>query len=379
MGWRTRTVRRTAHGATELSTPRVVFVSSHGQLGGSEKVLEQLAAGLARDEVAEIVVLQDGPLVERLRQLGFPASCIPTGASKLAVVASSRRLARRLGILKPDVVHANGVKAAIVSVMAAKRTPVVWMKHDVSFDGRVVGFLARRCAAIVGVSDEVLQGIGQHAAARVVNPGVDVDAGEARRAGEKLRRSLDLTGPVVSVIGRMERTKGHAEALAALPGLIEEVPGVQLLLVGGDDDNHPGVRAELRAQAHRLGLADRVHLLGHTPSDGVTAASDVVVVPSVPDAQGRGREGFGLVAAEALVLGVPVVAYDVGATREVIGDCGILVPPNDRPALTRSLTQTLTDAELRHTLKRCGQERAASFTVHRMVEAMSAVYRDVTT
>jgi glycosyltransferase involved in cell wall biosynthesis len=362
---------------------RIVFVSAHSQLGGSEKVLEDLIGTLPPETVAGVVALQEGPLIDRL-----PARCgtlvvLPTSASPVAMARSAVRLARRLRRIRPDVVHGNGVKAALVAVAAGRLAtplrpvPVVWMKHDVSLDGPVGRALARRCAAVACVSREVARGLGRSGRTSVVHPGVRVDAGRAVEDAAALRRRLGLGGRVVSVVGRLDPAKGHAELVEVLPDLLSSVPQLTALLVGPDDPHHPGVRAALADRARALGVAERVRLPGFLPSAAVIAASDVLCVPTVPRPDSSGREGFGLVAAEALALGVPVVGYDVGATAEVLDGCGVLVEGGDRRGLARALAGLLSEPGARADLAARGRVRADELTVTRTTERLLDLYREV--
>lgn len=355
--------------------PRVLFVSSHALLGGSERVLEDLLQCLPGAAVAGVASLQHGPLVEHLRRDGRPVEVIEVGASLAALPVAALRLHRLVRHLAPDVIHANGVKAAIVAVLAATGAPVVWMKHDIYRDGRLSRLLARRCAAVPCVSEEVARDVVASGRTSIVPPGVCPDPDRARADATALRDRLGLTGPAVAVIGRLDPAKGHRELLEALPRLRRAVPDVVALLVGGDDPQHPGQRDVLAARAHELGVQGAVLLPGHVSAPAVLSASAAVVVPTVPAPDGRGREGFGLVAAEALALGVPVVAYDVGATAEVLAGCGLLVPLGDRARLVSALVEALTDEGLRDRLGRCSRDRADQLTIQRTAELMLAIYR----
>lgn len=362
--------------------PGVLFVSSHSQLGGSEKVLAELLETFPDDVVAGIVALQEGPLVERLSEGGRPVTVLGTSASPVAMVRSAMLLAGHLRRIRPAVLHANGVKAALVAVgatrLAAPRcpVPVVWMKHDVSLDGPLGRALAGRCAAVAGVSREVLAGLGTAGRQRVVHPGVQVEVPEAEDV-VAFRRELGLVGPVVTVIGRLDPAKGHAELLEVLPDLLRTAPDVTALLVGPDDAQHPGTRDRLAERARELGVLDHVQLLGHRPSATVIAASDLVCVPTVPRPDGSGREGFGLVTAEALALGVPVVGYDAGATAEVLAGCGVLVDGGDRQGLAAGVAALLSDAPARADLIACGRTRAADLTLARTAETLLDLYKEV--
>lgn len=313
----------------ELAVPRtggVVFVSSHGQDGGSERYLERLIKLLPPDVVGSVVILEDGPMAQRIS-----ATVLPTGAGPLDIVRSACRLRRHA---KGSLVHANGVKAAAVSVVAGLAT--VWVKHDHSYDGRVGRLIARRCRAVIGVSEAVLRGVG---GGRVVHTGIDIPSVD-RAAARTLVDQLAPGRPVVTLVGRLDPVKGHHDLLAALP------PGMHALFVGPEDPHH---RMEVPGW---IGPRDDVL--------EIMAGSDVVAVPSA-------NEGFGLVAAEALSVGTPVVGYAVGALPEVVGDCGVLVPAGDIEAL-RAVLASPPDGS-------CGPARIAElFSVKRWVAEMLDVY-----
>jgi hypothetical protein len=133
---------------------KVVVVSPFAQRAGSERYLGLVLDGIPREYVHEVVFLQDGPFAEDVRGRGFPVTVWPTGAGPAAVLRAAWRLRRRLARQRPDLVHANGIKAALVSVLATlgTRTPVVWVKHDLSFDRSLARPVAVGCRLVVGVS-----------------------------------------------------------------------------------------------------------------------------------------------------------------------------------------------------------------------------------
>lgn len=340
----------------QVADPAVTFVSSHARLGGSEHYLERLLGELGPAWVRTVVVLEDGPLVPRLRGAGWEPVVLPTSASASSVLRSAWRLRRHVGRHRPALVHANGVKAALVAALAG--VPVLWVKHDVSWDGPVARLVARRCRQVVGVSEAVLATFGPRAGGAVVPTGVRpvaVDAAVARRTV----RDLAGPAPVLALVGRLHPVKGHRDLLAAAP------PGARLLFVGDDDPSCPGYGPAVRAEA-----GERAVFTGHRDDVAVLlAGSDVVVVPSV-------SEGFGMVALEAMAAGTPVVAYAAGALPEVVGDCGVLVAPGDVAGLGRALDRVLRDPGLRAHLGARGQQRALGrFGADRWVASMREHYR----
>ena len=360
----------------------VTFVSSHAQLGGAERYLETLTEHLEPGWVSGVVFLEEGPVVERFRASGVTTEVLPTGRRGLAAARSALRLRRLLKRDRPAVVHANGVKAALVSVLATRGTgtPVVWVKHDFSLDGRRARMIAGRCRAVIGVSAAVLETFGSQSSGgkmHVVHNGLPAVQADRERGRRLVAEALGLEPTVViGLVGRLEQAKGQHELVAVLPAIVRRVPEARVALVGAERSSGPEYVAELHAALAREGLTDAVSFLGYR-EDALELISgfDVVVVPSVPDERGFGREGFGYVGLEAFAVGTPVVAYDDGALRETLGECAVLVPAGDRAALADALVRVLEDDGLRAKLVSCGRERLeGQFSVETMVEAMKSHY-----
>ena len=359
----------------------VTFVSSHARLGGEENYLLQLIDELGPTWVRNVICLEDAPFVERLRAHGVPTEVIPTGASAPGMLASGLQLRRALRRARPDVVHANGVKAAVVSAVATfgTRFPLIWVKHDFSWDGWLARSVARRCAQIVGVSKavtETFRGPTRRKVHVVHNglPELEVDCDAARR---KLLSLLDEGATeVVSLVARIDPTKGHRELLAVLPALLERKPGLRIAFIGDEHFPHLEFAEELRGELAAAALADAVAFLGFR-EDAVElmAGSDLVAIPSTLEAGGMGREGFPYVGLEAMAVGTPVVGYAHGGLPEMLGDSGRLVPPGDRTALREAILELLNSPAERERLADSGRERVRErFSLTRMVEAMRERY-----
>jgi glycosyltransferase involved in cell wall biosynthesis len=361
---------------------RVAFVSPFVIQGGAERYLSLLLEGLDRAWVAKVYFLAHGPLVDELRGRRYPLEVVPTASGPLAILRSALRLRRGLRRLRPDVVHADGIKGALVSTLATAGTgiPVVWLKCDFSRDGWLARVVARRCSRIAAVSRAVTQTFRDGALEKTIvvpfglpEARVDPDAGRAA-----LGALAGGSGPVIGLFGRLDPHKGHREVLAVLPQLRERLGDVRAVFVGGDDPAHRGYREQLAAEIAGAGLQDAVALPGFR-SDAVEliAACDVLVIPSVISRGGLGKEGFSLVALEAMGVGTPVVAYDHGGPPEVLGECGLLVPPGDREALSDAILRVLEDPALQERLVECGRRRARErFSLSSMIEAMEERYRE---
>jgi glycosyltransferase involved in cell wall biosynthesis len=360
----------------------VTFVSSHARRGGAEHYLETLVQGLGPVWVSGVVCLEEGPLAERLRRQGVATAVLPTGSSAVSIARSALRLRRLLRRDRPAVVHANGIKAAIVSVLATPGTglPVVWVKHDFSWDGWLTRFVASRCREVIGVSAAVTESFPERlrAKVRVIHNGLPAFAADGESGRKALEELLGATPsqPVVSLVGRIDPGKGHRELLAAVPLVLERAPGTRFAFVGSEHAPHLEYAAALRRESVEGGLAEAVRFLGfREDARDLIAGSDVLAVPTIVDEHGFGRESFSFVALEAMALATPVVGYAEGGLPEVLDDCGSLVQSGDRRALAEAIVRLLEDQGLRERLGRCGQERARrGFSFEGMRDAMQECY-----
>ncbi|MDQ1531612.1 MAG: hypothetical protein QOE37_1717 [Microbacteriaceae bacterium] len=165
--------------------------------------------------------------------------------------------------------------------------------------------------------------------------------------------STSPTGRRLRCVGALLPHKGQDVLLTAL-GRIRTLAW-RCELVGAADLD-PEFTRRLATLATNLGIADRVAFTGTRPAnpvDGLYAGSDVLVLPSL-------RESYGMVGAEALACGVPVIASDTGGVREALNPAaGLFVPPGDPVELAASLAAWLSRPELRRRLTAAAREQSA--------------------
>jgi alpha-1,3-rhamnosyl/mannosyltransferase len=207
---------------------------------------------------------------------------------------------------------------------------------------------------------------------RVIPHGVHAEflvPGEPQR-DEALRRRLGVAPPYLLHVGNHNPHKNAEGLLKAYQILAHRgrVAVPPLVMVGGFP---PG--GELAKRAAAMGLADRVRCLGQVERAELAAlfrGAAVFVYPTL-------YEGFGLPVLEAMACGVPVVAGDIAAVREVAGDAVLRVNPRDVVELAAAVRRLLEQAELRDDLRARGRARAQEFPWRRAAEATLAVYRSV--
>jgi glycosyltransferase involved in cell wall biosynthesis len=152
---------------------------------------------------------------------------------------------------------------------------------------------------------------------------------------------------VIGNAGRLTKQKGQALLLEAAALLAKQPLPFRVLIAGAGE-----LEAELKAQAERLGLSDRVEFLGFvTDMKAFHQSIDIFALPSL-------WEGFGFVLAEAMCMGLPVAAFDVSSIPEVVehGETGLLCPPKGE-ALATNLLALMQDEALRRRLGARGRER----------------------
>jgi glycosyltransferase involved in cell wall biosynthesis len=205
----------------------------------------------------------------------------------------------------------------------------------------------------------------------VIPDGCTVEEIAARaEAGRKAAQRVSGRARVF-MAARFSSSKDHPTALRAIGLLRSEGRDVELWLAGGT--HRESIRAGAESLANQLGIRDLVQFLG--PRGDVPelmGASDIVIHPTH-------SEGFGLVVVEAMAAGVPVIATDIPACREVLdgGRCGVLVPLGDATALARAIRKILDDEALRTRLLQAASERVRShYHIRRMAASYAELFSD---
>ena len=274
-----------------------------------------------------------------------------------------------------DVLHLHEPTVPSVSMLAlwTARDPLVATFHTATSRSRFLSAFGttvlqpgmEKLTGRIAVSPAARRVIMEHLGgdAVVVPNGVDV----RRFRGARPLPGREVRPPTVVFLGRIdEARKGLSVLLDALPELVRRVPDVRLLVAGpGDVDQ---VRQDVAGQ-----LRDRVELLGlvsEADKPSVYASGDVYCAPNTHG------ESFGIVLAEAMAVGTPVVASDLEAFRRVLqdGSAGVLVPVGDSRALAAALAALLADRERRSALSLAGSAAVQAYDWSAVAAQVVAVY-----
>lgn len=344
--------------------------------------------------------------------------------------ACMKELAQLIERIGPDIVHTHSSKAGILGRCSAWKFQRSWKASEplralapgvvhtihgppfMPMEGgsisRAMTLLrnaifqtaerhaARRCHVIVSVADAMTdefleRSIGVESQYITIYSGMEVDAfltplqGEDRKAS---RSSLGFADEdlVIGTVARLAEHKGHDDLLDALVDDLQANPHWKLLWVG---DGWWRERLLAKARAKRLAVRelDRLSIQGASAGDSapglvltglvpparvpsLVRAMDILVHPSY-------REGLPRTVPQALLCGVPVIAYDVDGTKEACIDdvTGLLVPTGDLPALRAAVSRLASHPDMRARLGVTGRDRCSDrFSADRMVAELEAVY-----
>lgn len=338
---------------------RVLYCILDNRFGGPHRLAETVGRHLRRCGV-ETVFLLGRKSQDVWRPDGFPVFCrnrIQCFTRRRPVrnlagfcialpwnLIAIRRLIESNGI---DIVHVDGI-TNFVPALAARlaRRPVVWHYND-HVPGvlrkmllRMVNALA--CTVIVQgrtMRDDRTGAVPSLHAKTVTLPSA-VDVGRLRpeeydaRMRARVREDLGVgsDGPLVGMIGNMNRFKGHAYFIRAAQRIKERIGNARFVVVGRKLDTDPGYWEQLQRLTAECGLGKDVVYAGFRDDvPAVLAALDVFVLPSV-------LESCPVVLLEAMAMKTPVVTTDVGAVAEMVdsGRTGFVVPPRDAQALAEA-------------------------------------------
>lgn len=321
--------------------------------GGAEQACVDITAALKAKGHRAIVVSAGGQRVVEIEKAGgLHIQRSVNSKNPFVMLANALWLAQFIRQEGVDILHARSRAPAWSAFWASRMVPCAFMTtfHAAyKFSNPAKKFYNSVMAKgdrIVAIS----QFIGHHIhdaygvardKIRVISRGISLDkftpqdVTEERKA--KLRQMWDVgpEQPVILLPSRLSSIKGQnvlIEAMALLPPALKHVAAV----IVGDDQGRTGYRRELKNLITARSLQGRVHLVSHCyDMPAAYTISTLVVAPSLVP------EGFGRVPIEAMAMGVPIIATNIGGHNETIrnGETGWLIEPNNPQKLADAIVQ----------------------------------------
>ncbi|HEV7681983.1 MAG TPA: glycosyltransferase family 4 protein [Pyrinomonadaceae bacterium] len=364
---------------------RILQISSAQSLGGGERHLADLAAGLARRGHEVYVALRpNSPLVAELN--GVASGNILTLPLRNSLDArSAQALSRFVRRNKIQIVHAHMARDYPLAAYAARRNPdarLIITRHVLFPLNRLHRITLSRAARIIAVSQAVaaqLKSDGTVPAEKISVVLNGIDTARFQRAKTDFDRrqflaswKLPADSLLVGTVGELSPLKGQEEFLRAALKVVKQFPNAHFIIAGIDHSRGDNYRTRLEELIAELDLSANVSLVGWLEDLAqLYCALDVFVSASH-------TESFGLAIAEAMASGAAVVATETEGALELIenGQTGLSVPIRDVDRLAESILLLLKEERERIRLGRAAQrEAAASFGVERMIVETEAIYR----
>jgi glycosyltransferase involved in cell wall biosynthesis len=350
---------------------KLLFVSHRRDFSGGEICLERILERLKAQAI--LVVLPEGAFSRRLQEAGIAVrienalrpmgradAILPLLGLAARFPAIAGRLRKVLREFQPDLVISNGLGPLPYVGPAARleKLPNLCVCHGPvirkgSVDALETWVLSKFCDGFVAVSEAIHRGLEAAGVParriRTIYNGLDLARyapGSAPVGMLRARFQLSAETKLIGLVATITEWKGHQVVLEAARRLRDdfqiEAPW-KIVFVGEVFESNPGAVAfegRLKQQIARDGLEDRIVFAGQQDDmPAVYADLDVVVNASIEP------EPLGTTIYEAMAMGRPVIASDVGGTPEIVdhGRAGFLFPPGDAAALARVLAAVLQD------------------------------------
>jgi glycosyltransferase involved in cell wall biosynthesis len=354
----------------------IIQLIGSGAFGGGTSVVLNLSRDLARRGVPVIVASDRGSyLIEAARSCGLGTLELDFGG-RVKTPLLTMRLARAVQELQPRLIHAHGARAGLPVALIPEqfRCPFVYTVHGFHYQSksppmkhfgrRAERFCMARAAATVFVSDrdrsfavgdDVLPNRSHHL---VIHNGTAAVEAAGQSGQEPL---FDI-----AFLGRLEAVKNPLALADFLVALRPMQPS--LAIIGGGECEAP-----LRERLQAAGAMHQVTFLGTQPADKAIALlsrARIQVLPSL-------SEGLPVSVIEAMHLGIPTVASDVGGLSELIDDgtSGFLLPSMDIAGFAERLRCLLQDEPRRRAMGQAAREKARlGFSLERNVDQHVALY-----
>jgi len=363
---------------------RVCHVINYLQDGGAERMILELVRNTTDSRISYTVctLTGEGTLHDQFRSagasvvsLGYGSHCDPRAIVGLRAYLSAESF---------DIVHSHLMPSTVFARLAAAAggtETLVSTIHNTEFWGPSVRYAELFTRPLATGSIAVSEGVkraSEHVLTTddisVIPNGIDVEKFRSNVVAAdtaSIRAKWDVDGgPILLNVGRYVPQKSQADAIRAMPRILDTHPEAQLIVVG-----HGELKDEIKELARTLGVGESVTVTGHVDSiHGYYALADIFVFPST-------HEGLPMTLLEAMAAGLPVVATDIPGVNEVVidGVTGELVPVGNPTLLADGVTNTVTESSRERYGERGYDRVKAEFSLNSVVSSYCSIYDRLST
>lgn len=376
---------------------KILYIITQSELGGAQKYVQDLASFVKEKNLQVIVAAgEKGSLLDKLQALNINTYILKHLKREINFfhdIAGIWEIYSLIKNIKPDIVHLNSSKAGVLGAFAAKLAGVKkimytvhgfvfleplprWKKIFYIFIEKISGYYKD---IIICVSDNDLkQGLAHHIAPEkkfhTIHNGIDfgkMTFFEKQDARKKIleiipskKQVLENADAWIGTIANFYPAKGLDILMQSSKEIIANHPKT-IFIVFGDGDE----RKNLEILIEKYKLSENFILAGRIPqAQQYLKAFDCYVSSSR-------KEGFPYALLEAMAAGLPIIATEVGGVPEMLGDAGILIPPESPAHLSQAIGKALQEKDLLQTLSQKASNRAQKkFSLGQMLQKTYELY-----
>lgn len=344
-----------------LAQTEVIAPNFKRRLSGVTATVMRLVPLQAR----EIAIVATGPVV--------PADVPQAPLASLLTMSRHGPSGWRVWHARRNVEMLGGLT---LRYLLGKRLKLMFTSASQRKQSGLTRWLIRRMDAVVATSDRTNAYLEKPA--HVIMHGIDTVGFAPSPDHAALRAALGLPvqATLVGCYGRIRAQKGTDAFVEALLPLLRDDPSLVGLVMGRATEKHAEFEKGLRKRARDKGVADQILFLPEVPVGDMADFYRVLDLYVAP----QRWEGFGLTPIEAMACGVPVVATRVGAFEQLVTEhtTGLLVPPDDIPALEAAIRDALSDRDRLQDWAVAARGFVCSdFSIEREAAALVSLYRDL--
>lgn len=364
---------------------KIMHVTTHANRGGISQYILSLCAAMRSMGFDSIVASSGGNMESDFSDSRIPHTYVDIKTKfefGPKVFKGSSRLKHIIKEEGVDIVHAHTRVSQVASYLASRKTNAHYLSTCHGFfktrlSRKIFDFWGERVVAIsapvkshlekdFGVSNDRIE---------LIHNGIDLSRFSQEFSSEDILRAKEYlgieNGPVIGTMGRLSSVKGQRFLIEAMKYIVLSDNRVKCVIIGSGPEE-----GELKKLVMKMGLEGSVKFAGdahYKDAPLYLKCMDIFVLPSL-------KEGLGLALLEAMALGKPCIASDVGGISEILGNGqnGLSVPPANAEALKEAIMKLLNDRSLSAGL--AGNGRALvreKFSIESMAGKMAAMYRKI--
>ena len=367
------------------------------QKGGAvEMIIYEICSFLSKKKVQSIILdnRNESFVRNEIRTMGvavprFPGLLLLRLTELLFGLSSARKIQKISGKEK-TIVHMHTVFTALPIVFLrntlSKSTKLVYTSHNPAWTEENIDFLnafireiekfvVRKCDVVTVGTEAARAKIMKKAGLKEGNIKTVynfVNTGKFRTKKYDWKKKNGISGRMVLFVGKLIPNKGVEYLLRAAPAVVERFPDTHFVFVGPASFESEKKNKWLEL-CKELDIEDSVTFTGAVSNQElyeIYKAADAFCFPTM-------RETFGVVLAEAMAAGLPVISSNIPVVREVVGDAGILVPRCDVKAIVEAIEKVLSDRKLSEVMKKKSLKRKEMFGKNEVLQGYLDLYQEL--